>query len=97
MESIDDWLREPARGMSPGAVLAQPLMHLQGVSATAEATLGEAGIHTVLDLAASALFGVAPRFLKPRKVSALWAGWRPCLPTFWTTKPARLLPPRSNA
>ncbi len=64
MESIDDWLREPARGMSPGAVLAQPLMHLQGVSATAEAALAEAGMHTVLDLAASALFGVARQVLE---------------------------------
>lgn len=59
METMEDWLRETSRGMVPAAVLAQPLMQLQGVGTEAEAALAEAGIHTVLDLAASALFGVA--------------------------------------
>lgn len=59
MESYDHWLREPARGLFPDAVLAQPVSQLQGVTAQAEQALAAVGIHSILDLGASALFGLA--------------------------------------
>lgn len=59
MDRIDHWLREATRGMSPDAVLNQPVSQLQGVGDEAAGALADAGIHTILDLAASALFAVA--------------------------------------
>lgn len=59
MDDIGLWLREPSRGMSPDALLAQPVSQLQGVGDEAAAALADAGIRTILDLAASALFSVA--------------------------------------
>ena len=59
MERMSDWLRDPARSMSPDAVLAQPVTQLQGVGDAAAAALADTGVHTVLDLAAAALFSVA--------------------------------------
>jgi hypothetical protein len=59
MDRIDHWLREASRGMSPDAVLAQPVYQLQGVSDEAMASLADIGIHSILDLAASAQFAVA--------------------------------------
>lgn len=59
MDRIDHWLREASRGMSPDAVLAQTVSQLQGVSDEASAALADIGIHSILDLAASAQFAVA--------------------------------------
>jgi len=54
MESFENWLRAPARGLLPDSVLSQPVSQLQGVTAEAEQALAEAGILTILDLGASA-------------------------------------------
>lgn len=59
MDRVDHWLREASRGMSPDAALAQPVLQLQGVGDEAAAALADAGIASILDLAASALFALA--------------------------------------
>lgn len=59
MDSYSQWLRDPARAMAPAAVLAQPVTQLVGVSESAAQVLKHIGIQTILDLGASALFGLA--------------------------------------
>ncbi len=58
------WLREPASSLPPASALAQPVGMLQGVSMPAEQALGAIGIHRVLDLAASVVFGTAHQLLE---------------------------------
>jgi hypothetical protein len=59
LESVDEWVRESARSMAPGALLTQPVTDLQGVTTQAAGALSAVGIHSLLDLAASALFALA--------------------------------------
>ena len=61
MSDLQQALRQGARGLAPGAILAQPVTDLVGVGADAAQALQAVGIHTVLDLGASALFGLAQR------------------------------------